>query len=378
MIENSDGPIYLDYAATTPVDPRVLEVMLPYFTQDFGNASSKHKHGEIAKRAVENAQLQVANLINANPEELVFTSGATEAINLALKGLYFQHFEKRNKIVTVKTEHKAVLDTCAYLEEMGAEVVYLNVDMEGIIKWDEVEKEIDEHTLVVCVMHVNNETGVIQNIRKIASLAKANGAYFFTDATQSFGKLPLDVTESQIDLLSFSAHKIYGPKGVGGLYIRRGIQLQLLIHGGGQQSGLRAGTINVPLIVGLGEAARIAKYEMNENLAKVAQLRDEFETILLANNKIAINGKRDQRSPYISNIQLLEWDDTEEFLMKNQEKLSASTGSACNAEIIEPSHVIKAMYFEYEEYLHQLRISLYQKSDLSFLIEIIKSNERVS
>lgn len=351
------NPIYLDYAATTPVDPRVLELMLPFFTLNFGNASSKHAHGEIAKKGVDKAADQVAELINASPDEIIFTSGATEAINLALKGLFFQHYEERTKIITSKTEHKAVLDTCAYLEEMGADIVYLNVDHEGIVDWQQLEEELDTNTLVVSILHVNNETGVIQDIDKIATKAKEVNAYFFTDATQSFGKLSIDVVDSQIDLLSFSAHKIYGPKGIGGLYVRSGIQLKPLIHGGGQQKGLRAGTINVPLVVGLGEAAKIAKMEMTSNLEKVTKIRDEFEKPLISAGKISINGKLDQRSPYISSILLLKWKDAEEFLMKYKNKLSASTGSACNAEVLEASHVLTEMNLTEKKCKQSLRFS---------------------
>lgn len=364
-------PIYLDYAATTPVDPRVLEIMLPFFTQNFGNASSKHTHGEIVKKAVDQAADQVADLINASSSNIIFTSGATEAINLALKGLYFQYYEETNKIITAKTEHKAVLDTCAYLEEMGAEVVYLNVDREGIIDWQQLKEELDANTLLVSIMHVNNETGVIQDIDKIAAAAKEVNAYFFTDATQSFGKLPIDVIESQIDLLSFSAHKIYGPKGIGGLYVRSGIKLQPLVHGGGQQKGLRAGTVNVPLIVGLGEVSRIAKSEQADDLVKVSNFRDELEQYLDNTDKVIINGKKAKRTPYISNFQLNTFEDAEDFLFKNQDVLSASTGSACNSEVIEPSHVLSSMGLE-EGAASSIRISFGKFTEIHDVLVLIK------
>ena len=236
-------PLYLDYAATTPVDPRVVETMLPYFTEHFGNPASQHHHGEHAKRAVDNARQQMANLVNGEADEIVFTSGATEAINLAIKGLYLAHFERKNRVITVKTEHKAVLDTCRYLEEVGADVVYLDVDREGMVDWSQFEEVLDDNTLLVCVMYANNETGVIQDIARIARRARAQDAYFMTDATQAFGKVSIDVVTEGIDLLAFSGHKIYGPKGVGGLYLRRGISLVPLLHGGGHQQGLHAGTI---------------------------------------------------------------------------------------------------------------------------------------
>jgi len=336
-------PIYLDYAATTPVDPRVLEAMLPYFTEHFGNAASTtHIHGEIAKKAVDIGRKQVADLINSNPEEIIFTSGSTESINMALKGLFWSNAGKKRHIITVKTEHKAVLDTCEWLEEIGVEVTYLGVDEEGIINWPEYKQALLEKPLLVCVMYANNETGVIQEIAKIAEMAHQHGALFFTDATQAFGKIPIDVEQEAIDLLCFSAHKIYGPKGIGGLYVKKGIKLVPLIHGGGHQGGLRSGTLNVPGIVGLGKAAEIAKKEMLSNEHKVRSIRDKVEEVLLLQQKIKINGKRDQRIPYISNIQLIN-EDAENFLIKNKREIALSTGPACNSEVISISHVLNTM-----------------------------------
>lgn len=339
----SEGPIYLDYAATTPVDPRVLAEMLPYFTEHYGNPASHHAHGEYAKRAVDAAKEQIASLVNTEAEEVIFTSGATEAINLAIKGLYLANYERRSRIITVKTEHKAVLDTCAYLEELGADVVYLDVDEEGILDWQQYEDELNEKTLLVCVMYANNETGVLQDVKRIAQRAKEAGAYFMTDATQAFGKISVDISTESIDILTFSGHKIYGPKGIGGLCLINDVPLVPLLHGGGHQQGLRSGTLNVPLIVGMGKAAEIAEREMAEEAVRLAALRDRFEEELLSAKKIKVNGKRDQRLPNISNIQLLEWDDADDFIQKHKDQVSVSTGSACNAEVVEPSHVLQAM-----------------------------------
>ena len=358
-------PLYLDYAATTPVDPRVLEAMLPYFTEHFGNAASTtHIHGEIARKAVEKGSQQVANLINAQPEEIVFTSGSTESINLALKGLFWANSAKRRHIITVKTEHKAVLDTCAWLEEIGAEVTYLDVDEEGIINWGQYEQALQEDPLLVCVMYANNETGVIQEVSKIANMAHQYGSLFFTDATQAFGKVPVDVQFEEIDMLCFSAHKIYGPKGIGGLYVKEGIKLVPLIHGGGHQRGLRSGTLNVPGIVGLGEAAKIAKAELADNAEKARAIRDKFEDSLLKQSKIKINGKRNQRLPYISNVQLV-GKDADDFIIENKAKLSVSIGSACNSSVMQPSYVLEALGLSSNQNLSSIRISLGSSLDAS-------------
>ena len=365
-----EGPVYLDYAATTPVDPRVLEEMLPYFTEHYGNPASHHTHGEHAKRAVDVAKEQIASLVNTEAEEVIFTSGATEAINLAIKGLYLANYERRSRIITVKTEHKAVLDTCGYLEELGADVVYLDVDEEGILDWQQYEDELNENTLLVCVMYANNETGVLQDVKHIAQRAKEAGAYFMTDATQAFGKIPVDVLTESVDILTFSGHKIYGPKGIGGLCLRKDIPLVPLLHGGGHQQGLRSGTLNVPLIVGMGKAAEIAKLEMADEAIRLTSLRDKFEEKLLSAGKIKVNGKRDQRLPNISNIQLLEWDDAEDFIQKYTDQISVSTGSACNAEILEPSHVLQAMLGSLRLTKKSVRISYISTSNIDFVAEL--------
>ena len=337
------SPLYLDYASTTPVDPRVLETMLPYLTEKFGNAASTtHLHGEEARKAVERASYSVAHLINAQPEEIVYTSGSTESINTALKGLFWSHSHARSHIVTVKTEHKAVLDTCHWLEQIGATVTYLNVDHDGIINWEEYYEALRLNPLLVCVMHANNETGVVQEIGRIAQVAKENGAYFMTDATQSFGKIDIDVLQSNVDLLCFSAHKIYGPKGVGGLFIKAGVKLTPLIHGGGHQQNYRSGTLNVPGIVALGKAAEIASEEMKINFKRLSKTQKDFEGSLLQNMEIIVNGASVRRVPNISSIQFQNMD-AEEFIVKKKHLISVSTGSACTSAIIEPSHVLEAM-----------------------------------
>lgn len=245
---------YFDNASTTQLDSRVLEAMLPYFNEIFGNASSNHSFGKISKQAIEKSRLQVAELINSNESEIIFTSGATESINFALKGFVESNFDKGNHIITVKTEHKAILATCEYLETKGIEVSYLDVDSEGLISIEELKQAIRTDTILICVMYVNNETGVIQPISEIGSIAQDNAIPFFCDATQAVGKISIDVFKDNIDMLCFSAHKLNGPKGIGVLYKRKGIELTPLFHGGGQENGLRAGTYNTPLIVGLGKA----------------------------------------------------------------------------------------------------------------------------
>ena len=336
-------PKYLDYAATTPVDPRVLEEMLPFFSEHFGNAASTtHPYGEFARKAVNRGIHQVADLIVADDEEIVITSGSTESINLAIKGIYWAHRERSQHIITVKTEHKAVLDTCEWLETIGAEVTYLDVDSNGIINWEQYKQALEETPLLVCIMHVNNETGVIQDIKKACELAHSAGAFFFSDATQSFGKLPLDVRELDLDLMCFSAHKIYGPKGIGGLYVKHGVKPMPLIHGGGHQRGMRSGTLNVPGIVGLGKAASLAKLEMSANFEQAVAHQQELEFQFIQEHRAFINGAEVARSPYISNLQL-PGQDADEFILKNRQKISIATGSACNAEVIEPSHVLRAM-----------------------------------
>ena len=333
---------YWDAAATTPVDERVLDAMLPYFSEIFGNASSNHIYGKRAKNAIEIARSYVADLINSDNKEIYFTSGATEAINWGLKGYLEANPEKGNHIITVKTEHKAVLSTCEYLESKGYEVTYLEVDKNGLINLEELESNIKTNTSLISVMYVNNEIGIIQDIPVIGKIARKNKVVFFCDATQAIGKIPVDVEADNIDMLAMSAHKFNGPKGVGSLFIRNGIKISPLLHGGGQENGLRAGTYNTPLIVGLGEASRIANEELNERVEQLKTKRSEIELYFVSNNYGIINFKNQRTAPHIISVSLND-QDAEDFLIEKNQEFVASTGSACGSAIIEISHVIKSL-----------------------------------
>ncbi|MEQ8683294.1 MAG: cysteine desulfurase family protein [Cyclobacteriaceae bacterium] len=360
-----NNPIYFDYAATTPTDSRVLKEMLPYFSQIYGNAaSSTHLQGADAKKAVKRAQNQIAELISAEPKEIYFTSGSTESINLAIKGVFELSNKKERHIITVKTEHKAVLDTCNYLEGLGADVTYLDVDSDGLIDLDELENSITEATILVSVMYANNETGVLQDIKAIGEICKKRNVLFFSDATQAFGKVDLNVTNMPIDILCFSGHKIYGPKGVGGLYIRKGVSPAMQIHGGGHQNQMRSGTLNVPGIVGLGKASEVAFQNMESEYVRLKKLRDDFEENLIHEKKIKVNGSKGNRLPNISNIQMIGIE-ADEFILRNRFKISVATGSACNSEVIEPSHVLKAMGLSDKKAGTSMRVSLGMNTTMS-------------
>src|SRR5882724_48860 len=300
-------PIYMDYHATTPVDPRVVETMLPYFHDKFGNAASRnHSFGWTAEEAVENARAQIARLINATPKEIIFTSGATESNNLAIKGAAEMYREKGNHIITQVTEHKAVLDTCKRLEKYGYEVTYLPVAKDGRIDLDDLRRAITPKTILITIMYANNEIGVIQPIEEIGKIAKEKGVFFHTDAVQAAGKVPVDVQKENIDLLSISGHKVYGPKGVGALYVRRRnprVQLASIIDGGGHERGMRSGTLNVPGIVGLGKAVELAQNEMPEESARLRGLRDYLKDGLFAKlDELYINGSMIHRLPHNLNV----------------------------------------------------------------------------
>jgi cysteine desulfurase len=345
---------YWDAAATTPVDSRVLEKMLPYFSEIFGNASSNHVYGKQAKNAIEEARKHVAAIINADPKEIYFTSGATEAINWALKGYLEANPEKGNHIITVKTEHKAVLNTCEYLETKGYEVTYLDVNENGLINLLDLEGAIQSNTALISVMYVNNEIGIIQDIQLIGEIARRNNIVFFCDATQAIGKIHVDVITDNINMLSLSGHKFNGPKGIGALYLQKGIELTPFIHGGGQENGMRAGTYNTPLIVGLGEATRIAREEFNERLDKLNIMRREIENYFIDNDLGSINFSNQPRAPHILSISIKNGD-AEDFLIAKNQDFVAATGSACNSGIVEQSQVIKALRRDSNKFL---RISL--------------------
>lgn len=325
--------------------------------EDFGNAASTtHTYGERAAIAVRESRQLIADAINALPEEIHFTSGATEAINLALKGAYFTYGDQKPHIITVQTEHKAVLDTCAYLEEIGAEVTYLPVDSQGLIDLAQLKSSIRKDTLLVSIMFANNETGVLQEIKEIGKLCQSKGVWFFTDATQAYGKIPLEVLNTSIDMLCFSAHKICGPKGIGGLYVKKGIKLTPQIHGGGHEFGLRSGTLNVSGIVGLAKATQLCLENMEESYWRLKNMRDEFESELEEAGKIKVNGKNATRLPHFSNFQLIN-EEAEAFILRNRNKIAVAQGSACNSSLVQPSHVLKAMGLSNKEAESSIRVS---------------------
>ncbi len=354
-------PVYLDYNATTPCDPRVLEAMLPYFTSHFGNAASRtHVYGWQAAEAVDYAREQVARLIGAEPKELVFTSGATEAVNLAIKGVFDSYAFKGNHIITCVTEHKAVLDTCAHIEKMGAEVTYLPVNREGLIDINELKAAIKPTTILVAIMYANNETGTIQPIRAISQVAKEQGVVFFSDATQAVGKIPVDILNDGIDLLACSAHKMYGPKGVGALYVRRKnprVKLSAQMDGGGHERGFRSGTLNVPGIVGFGKAAELCLQEMEKEAARLQSLRDRLEKVLLQTESTAVNGSIEFRLPHVCNISFQDAEG-EAMMMGFNKDVAVASGSACTSASLEPSHVLKALGLEDDIARSSLRFSL--------------------
>ena len=372
-------PVYLDNNATTICDPRVVETMLPYFSTHFGNAASRsHALGWQAAEAVDIAREQVAKLIGADPKEIIFTSGATEAVNLAIKGVYEAYASKGNHIITVATEHKAVLDTCGQLEKKGARVTYLAVNSEGLIEVDDLVSAITPETILVSVMYGNNETGVVQPVREIAAIAKQHGIIFFCDATQAVGKIPVDVLKDGIDLLCLSAHKFYGPKGVGALYVRRRdprVRLQPQIDGGGHQRGLRSGTLNVPGIAGLGKAAEICRLEMEPETERIRRFRDQLEGGLLEIPGTSVNGSRVKRLPQVCNIAFSDAD-SEVLLMSVNKDLALSSGSACTSASIEPSYVLKAMGLDDGLAHSSLRFSVGRfttGAEIDFAIRTIRS-----
>lgn len=339
-------PIYLDNHATTPLDPRVLEAMMPYLTTQFGNAASRnHSFGWAAEEAVEKARMQIADLIGASPKEIVFTSGATESDNLAIKGVAEMYAERGNHIITVATEHKAVLDTCKKLEKHGYRVTYLPVQPDGLIDLDMLRDAITDKTILISVMYANNEIGVLQPIAEIGKIAKEKGVLFHTDAVQAVGKVPVNVIRDNIDLMSISAHKIYGPKGVGALYVRRKnprVQLTAQMDGGGHERGMRSGTLNVPGIVGLGKACEICQQEMPEEMARMARLRDRLKDKLLGSlDEVYINGSMERRLPNNLNVSFAFVEG--ESLLMGINDIAVSSGSACTSATLEPSYVLKAL-----------------------------------
>ncbi len=339
-------PIYLDNNATTPMDLRVLEAMTPYFMQHFGNAASRnHPFGWAAEEAVDYAREQVAKLIGADPKEIIFTSGATEADNLALKGVFEMYASKGNHIITVTTEHKAVLDTCKHIEKQGGEVTYLEVNNEGLIDLSALEAAIKPSTILIAVMYANNEIGTVMPIREISQIARKNGVLLFTDATQAVGKIPVDVNKDGIDLMAFTAHKMYGPKGVGALYVRRKnprVKVTAQMDGGGHERGMRSGTLNVTGIVGFGKACELCMQEMEADAKRISVLRDKLQTALMQIEEAYVNGSQEHRLPHVANISFKHVEG-EGLLMGFNKNIALSSGSACTSASLEPSYVLKAL-----------------------------------
>ncbi len=336
-------PIYLDNNATTPMDPRVLETMLPYFTAKFGNSASRnHAFGWAAEEAVDYAREQVAGLIGAHEKEIIFTSGATESDNLALKGVFEMYKDKGNHIITCVNEHKAILDACKHLERLGAKVTYLPVQSDGLVNLQQLEAAITEKTILISIMYGNNEIGGIQPVKEIAAIAHKYGALFMTDATQAVGKISVDVQADGIDLMAFSGHKIYGPKGIGALYVRRKnprVKVTAQIDGGGHERGMRSGTLNVPGIVGFGKAAELCRLEMEQEAKRLSAMRDRLEKSLLELEESYVNGNVTHRLPHTTNISFKYVEG--EGLMMAMKDLAVSSGSACTSASLEPSYVLK-------------------------------------
>ena len=377
-MKTTENNIYLDNNATTQIDAQVLEEIIPFLTNNYANAASNHQFGVQVAEAVKKARKQVADLIKAEPFEIVFTSGATESINLAFKGVVAQSKKKINHIITVSTEHSSVLDCAKYLEKQGCQVTYLSVNSEGLIDLKELKNSITENTVLISVMYVNNETGVIQPINEIAKIAHEANVLFMTDATQAFGKLPISVEQSGIDLMAFSGHKIYAPKGVGGLYVknRKGkkVNLEALIHGGGHEKGMRSGTLNVPGIVGLGKASELAVSQMNANSKKIKELRDYLETELLKIEGAKVNGSIEHRLYNVSNIRFDGIDS--DAVISGLEHIFISNGSACTSTSIDPSHVLIAMGLSPDQAFSSIRFSLGKYNSKSEMTSVIKEIEK--
>lgn len=339
-------PIYLDHNATTPCDPRVVETMVPYFTNNFGNAASRnHPFGWQAEEAVDYAREQVAKLIGADPKEIIFTSGATEGDNLAIKGVFEMYASKGNHIITCNIEHKAVLDTCKHIEKEGGEVTYLKVKENGLIDLAELEAAIRPTTILIAIMYANNEIGTVMPMKEISTIAKKHGVLVFTDAVQAVGKIPVNVNKDGIDLMAFTAHKMYGPKGVGALYVRRKnprVKVTAQIDGGGHERGMRSGTLNVPGIVGFGKACEICLNEMEEETARISKLRDKLQTELLKVEESYLNGDKEHKLPHVTNISF-KYVEGEGLMMGFNKNIAVSSGSACTSASLEPSYVLKAL-----------------------------------
>ena len=358
---NPNKLIYLDNNSTTPTDPRVVEAMLPYFTEHFGNAASRnHPFGWEAESGVDTARQQIADLLNVDTREIIFTSGATEADNLAIKGVFEMYAKKGNHIITLKTEHKAVLDACKKVEKLGGEVTYLDVDREGLVDLKALEDAITDKTILVSIMYANNETGLIQPMKAIGEICARKGVLFMSDATQAVGKIPLDPKELGIHLMAFTAHKMYGPKGVGALYVNRKnprVKVTAQMDGGGHERGMRSGTLNVPGIVGFGKAAELAKAEMADEAIRLSGLRDKLERELSKIEEVYLNGSKAHRMPHVTNLSFKHVEG-EGLMMTFNQNIGVSSGSACTSASLEPSYVLIALGLGDDLAHSSLRMSL--------------------
>ena len=378
--------IYMDNAATTQIDPEVVEEMVPYFKYKYGNASSLHSFGREAYEGIEKARKQVAELIGASQNEIIFTSGGTESDNMAIKGIAYKYRDRGKHIITSQIEHPAVLETCNFLESMGFKVTYLPVDKYGLIDIESLTKYITKDTILITIMHANNEIGTIEPVREIGEIAHEMGAIFHTDAVQTVGKIPIDVEKLNIDLLTLSGHKIYGPKGVGALYKKDGVQIQPLIHGGGHERGLRSGTENVPGIVGLGKAAELSKNRLTDDSAKLTVLRDKFINRVLSEiEESFLNGHPTKRLPNNAHFRFSGIEGESLILSLDDKGIAASTGSACSSKKLTPSHVLMAIGLNEIQAHGSLRISLGRNNteeDVEYacdsLIEVVNRLREIS
>jgi len=370
--------IYLDYNATTPVDKSVIDQMLPYFYEKPGNAASRsHPFGWEAEEAVKISREKIAKAINVLPKEIVFTSGATESINLAIKGVYESYYRKGNHIITVKTEHKAVLDVCENLEKQGGKVTYLNVDHDGLIRLEELQNAITDETVLVSIMWANNETGVIQPMLEIGQICEKKGVLLMSDATQAVGKVEVDPKAVGVHLLTFSGHKLYGPKGIGGLFINSSnprVVVKEQIHGGGHEKGRRSGTLNVPGIVGMASAIEMCTNSMKSESQRLSKLRDHLESELLKLEEVYVNGSKNDRLPHVTNLEF-RYVESEALIATFNQKIAVATGSACTSASLDPSHVIMAMGRDEENAYQSVRFSLGRyttKEEIEETISLVK------
>jgi cysteine desulfurase len=364
--------VYLDHAATTPVDKEVLEAMLPFFDEKFGNASSLHAYGREAREALEKSREDVAKLINADADEIIFTGSGTESDNLAIKGIAFKH--GKGHIITSKIEHPAVLETCKYLEKKGFDVTFLPVDKYGLVKPEDVENAIRDDTILISIMHANNEIGTIEPIEEIGEIAKKHGIIFHTDAVQSAGKIEIDVKKINVDLLSMSSHKIYGPKGVGALYVRRGIKLEPVLHGGGHEKGLRSSTENVAGIVGFAKACEICRRRMREDAKKITRLRDKIIKEVLKIEESYLTGHPIKRLPNNASFYFKGIEGESLVLMLDAKGISTSTGSACSSKKLQASHVLLAIGIRPEDAHGSLRVTLGRENteeEIDYFLEVL-------